>query len=179
MTISVLHQQTLLKDAGFDPGPIDGVWGRKSQKAYNEWRREKRGDQIISIDEIPGREKLEKVHPDLVKVIVRASEIAEVPFKVLEGDRSVSRQRRLVAKGASKTMNSRHIVAANGWAHAVDVAPLDEGQVSWNWSLYYPLADAIKQAANELGVPIEWGGDWRSFKDGPHWQLPWDLYPGK
>jgi len=32
-------------------------------------------------------------------------------------------------------------------------------------------------APRRLRVPIEWGGDWRSFKDGPHWQLPWAEYP--
>lgn len=40
-------------------------------------------------------------------------------------------------------------------------------------SVYHKLADAMKQAAKELNVPIEWGGDWRTFKDGPHFQLPW------
>lgn len=43
--------------------------------------------------------------------------------------------------------------------------------------LYYKIADAMKQAADELRIPIEWGGDWRTFKDGPHFQLPWAQYP--
>jgi peptidoglycan L-alanyl-D-glutamate endopeptidase CwlK len=30
----------------------------------------------------------------------------------------------------------------------------------------------MKQAAYELNIKIEWGGDWKSFKDGPHFQLP-------
>ena len=29
----------------------------------------------------------------------------------------------------------------------------------------------MKQAAKELGVNIVWGGDWKSFKDGPHFQI--------
>lgn len=116
--------------------------------------------------------KLKGVHPDLVRVVRRAAQIAPVEFTVLEGVRTLSRQRELVAKGASKTMRSRHLTG-----HAVDIAPLDKGKVSWHWPHYYPLADAIKEAARLEKVPLEWGGDWKSFKDGPHWQLPWKNYP--
>jgi peptidoglycan L-alanyl-D-glutamate endopeptidase CwlK len=35
----------------------------------------------------------------------------------------------------------------------------------------------MKTAAAAEGVPVEWGGDWRSFFDGPHFQLPWASYP--
>lgn len=122
------------------------------------------------------REKLQGVHPDLVKVVKRAIELTEVDFRVLEGKRTVARQRQLVKAGASQTMNSRHI-PKNGVAHAVDLGALVEGKIRWDWPLYYKIADAVKQAAKELKVPIEWGGDWKKFKDGPHWQLPWKQYP--
>lgn len=119
------------------------------------------------------RERMEGVHRDLVKVFERAIQISPVDMTVLEGRRTVERQRQLVASGASKTMNSRHITG-----HALDVAPLDEdGKVSWAWPLYNRIAPSIKQAAVEVGVPVEWGGDWTDLKDGPHWQLPWDRYP--
>ena len=121
--------------------------------------------------------KLDGAHPDLRKVIIRAAQISSIDFTVLEVVRTVARQRDLVAKGASKTMKSRHLPGANGKSHAVDIAPLDGGQVSWAWPTYFKLAPIIKQAAKEVGVPIEWGGDWRTFKDGPHWQLPWAQYP--
>jgi peptidoglycan L-alanyl-D-glutamate endopeptidase CwlK len=121
--------------------------------------------------------KLDGAHPDLVKVIKRAATLSDIDFTILEVVRTPARQRELVAKGASKTMNSRHLPGADGKSRAVDIAPLDGGQVSWAWPLYHKLAPIIKQAANDLDVPIEWGGDWRSFKDGPHWQLPWKAYP--
>jgi len=121
--------------------------------------------------------KLEGAHPDLRKVIIRAANMSDLDFTVLEVLRTQARQKELVAKGASKTMNSRHLPGADGKSRAVDIAPLDGGQVSWAWPLYHKLAPIIKQAALELDVPIEWGGDWRSFKDGPHWQLPWKSYP--
>lgn len=115
---------------------------------------------------------LRGVHPDLVKVIRRAIQITKIDFKVLEGVRSVARQRELVKKGASQTMKSRHI-----HGYAVDIAPFVAGQVRWDWPLYFQLAATVKQAAKDVGVSVEWGGDWKTFKDGPHWQLPARKYP--
>lgn len=111
--------------------------------------------------------RLKGVHPDLVKVVKRAIEITPIDFTVLEGLRTKERQRLLVARGASKTMNSYHITG-----HAVDIAPLVNGQVTWDWKYYNELAPVIKQAAKELGINITWGGNWKTFKDGPHWQIP-------
>lgn len=115
---------------------------------------------------------LRGVHPDLVMVVRRAIQITSVDFTVIEGRRSVARQKELFKQGATQTMRSRHI---NGFA--VDIAPYIGGKVRWDWPLFYKLADAMKRAAAEVGVPVEWGGDWASFKDGPHWQLPHKLYP--
>lgn len=123
------------------------------------------------------RIKLEGAHPDLVKVIERAAALSSMDFTVLEVLRTKARQQELVAKGASRTMNSRHLAGPDGKSRAVDIAPMDSGQVSWSWPLYNKLAPIIKQAAKDLGIPIEWGGDWRTFKDGPHWQLPAAKYP--
>lgn len=116
--------------------------------------------------------KLKGVHPDLVKVLNRAIELTPVDFAVIEGLRTVERQKELLASGASKTMKSRHITG-----HAVDIAPFVGGEIRWDWPLYRKIAPAVKQAAKEVGVPIEWGGDWIKFKDGPHWQLPRRKYP--
>ena len=118
------------------------------------------------------RQRLAGLHPDLVKVVERAIEITEVDFTVLEGMRTVARQRQLMASGATRTMNSRHLTG-----HAVDLGAWVGGEVRWDSPLYHKIAAAMKQAARELDQPIEWGGDWRSFKDGPHWQLPWKQYP--
>lgn len=118
------------------------------------------------------RERLQGVHPDLVRVVERAIATTPLDFTVLEGLRSRARQAELFAKGATKTMNSRHLTG-----HAVDLGAYVAGEVRWDWPLYDKLAEAVKVAAAELGVPIEWGGDWTSFRDGPHWQLPWREYP--
>ena len=116
--------------------------------------------------------RLEGVHPDLVRVVKRAAATSSLDFTVLEGLRTLDRQRQLMGLGATKTMNSRHLTG-----HAVDLAPMVGGTVRWDWPLYHQLAAIVKSAAKAENVPVQWGGDWRTFKDGPHWELPWKQYP--
>lgn len=122
-------------------------------------------------------ERLEGVHPDLVAIVEAAAPAMPWDILVVEGIRTVERQRELVAHGASQTMHSRHIPGDDGLGKAVDLAPAPDGQPSWAWPLYYVIATQMKAAATNLGTPVEWGGDWTSFKDGPHWQLPHATYP--
>ena len=143
-------------------------------------------------------QRLDGVHPDLVRVVKRAIELSTVDFGVIEGLRTQERQAELFAQKATKTMNSRHITG-----HAVDLAPFIGGQPRWDWPLFYPLADAVKKAAIELKVPIVWGGVWdkqiselgdmekavenyvarrkkaghKAFIDGPHVELDRRYYP--
>lgn len=117
------------------------------------------------------RARLQGVHPKLVKVIERAIEITQIDFAVHEGLRTPDRQRRLVASGASQTLNSKHLKQADGYGHAVDLLPyLDTDgngtpEISWHWAHYYPLAEAVRQAAKELGVRVRWGGCWACLND--------------
>ncbi len=110
------------------------------------------------------------VHPDLVKVVRKAAE--KFNFVVIEGLRTKIRQLELVKAGASQTMNSRHLTG-----HAVDCAVLVAGKIRWDWPLYAALAAAMKEAAKELNVAIVWGGDWKTLKDGPHFELDKKFYP--
>ena len=115
---------------------------------------------------------LKDVHPDLVKVVERALELTEVDFVVVEGVRTEEKQRQYVESGASKTMNSRHLTG-----HAVDLIAWVDRTVNWSLTYYEKIAASMKEAGRELGIPVEWGGDWKTFKDGPHFQLPWKEYP--
>jgi len=116
---------------------------------------------------------LQGVHPDLQAVVKTAAQhINGFEFVVTEGIRTKDRQIKLVSIGASTTMNSRHLTG-----HAVDLAAVYNGAIRWDWPLYFQLAYAMKNAAAMRRIPIEWGGDWDTFKDGPHFQLPWDDYP--
>lgn len=117
-------------------------------------------------------ERLQGVHPDLVRVVHRAIALTPVDFTVLEGLRSHERQQTLVASGASQTLNSRHITG-----HAVDLGAWVDNQVDWSWPLYHQIANAMKAAANELGISIVCGADWKKFPDGPHFELDRKYYP--
>jgi len=112
------------------------------------------------------------VHPDLQAIVMRASE-GPLYFIVTEGLRSAERQAYLVAHGKSRTLRSRHRTG-----HAVDLAVVRDGVAMWDWPSYALLARIVKAAAAELDLPVEWGGDWQSFRDGPHFQLPWATHPG-
>jgi peptidoglycan L-alanyl-D-glutamate endopeptidase CwlK len=116
--------------------------------------------------------KLLGVHDHLVRVVQRAIELTDVDFIVTEGVRTKARQRELFDKGATRTLNSRHITG-----HAVDLAAMVGNEVRWDWPLYPRIAAAMKAAAREYHVPIVWGGDWRTFKDGPHFELDRSMYP--
>tara|TARA_R110000787_G_scaffold163632_1_gene276795 strand:+ start:2993 stop:3313 length:321 start_codon:yes stop_codon:yes gene_type:complete len=100
----------------------------------------------------------------MVAVVKRAIEITDVDFTVIEGIRSVERQRELLKGGHSTTMNSRHITG-----HAVDMVPWP---VDWeDLERFEMMAKAMKTAAKELDISIVWGGDWKSFYDAPHFEL--------
>lgn len=118
------------------------------------------------------KENLKGVHPSMVRVVERAIEITPVDFRVTEGLRTWERQRELFNAGKSKTMNSRHLQG-----FAVDVVALPDNKVSWDMKHYRTIADAFKQAAKELNIPIVWGGDWVTFKDGPHFELDRKAFP--
>lgn len=120
--------------------------------------------------------RLKGVHPDLVRIVNRCAREwtdASTGFIVTCGVRTIEEQKLLKAKGASKTLRSRHLTG-----HAVDLACTLGEQVRWDWPMYDRLAKAMKAAAHKEKVPLEWGGSWPKFRDGPHFQLPWAQYPG-
>lgn len=138
-----------------------------------------------------GEAKLSAVHADLQDVIRAASAQCDVPFTVIEGLRSIERQRKLVAARASKTLRSRHLTghAVDLWPTNADGIALKSGQAfparsqeartadALLWANLRIIAATVKQVAAERGVALEWGGDWASFPDGPHFQLSWGRYP--
>lgn len=112
------------------------------------------------------KDRLVGVDDRLVRLVNRAIEITEVDFAVTEGLRTVERQTELVNKGFSQTIKSKHLTG-----HAVDLAAYVDGKISWDKPFYYKIADAMKKAAQEQEVAIRWGGDFKSFFDGPHFEL--------
>jgi len=129
----------------------------------------------------------------LVRAVHRALEISTVDFAVHDGIRTSEEQKKLVAAGASKTMKSKHLDG-----RAVDLVPVINGKLRWEWPAIYPIAMAMKQAAEEQGLSLTWGGVWSrrledlsdlekdvaayveerkalglsAFLDGPHFEIP-------
>ena len=115
-------------------------------------------------------QNLSGVHPDMQAVVKKAIEITGVDFTVIEGIRHIDRQRQLLKEGKSTTLNSRHITG-----HAVDMVPWP---VDWeDLDRFETMAEAMKDAAEELDISIVWGGDWKSFYDAPHFELDRKKYP--
>lgn len=117
-------------------------------------------------------DRMSGIHADLYAIVRLAIRLTKVDFTVLEGLRTLERQSELVKQRASKTMNSRHLTG-----HAIDLGAWINGRISWDWEHYHKINAAMKESAKKLNIPIEWGGNWSSFKDGPHYQLPWEGYP--
>lgn len=115
---------------------------------------------------------LDTVHPDLQTVIKLGLRRSPIDFGITEGVRTKARQQEMFNARLSKTLNSRHI-----HGYAVDVVAFVGGKITWEWKYYELIAAAIKEASKELGIPIEWGGDWANFRDGVHFQLPHGKYP--
>lgn len=108
------------------------------------------------------------VHPKLVEVANLAIAISEQDFSVHDGLRTKVEQQKLLAKGAAKTMDSKHLKQADGYGHAVDLVPYINGKLRWEWPPIYIIAEAVHKAAAECGVQLIWGGVWdRKFNELP------------
>ncbi len=117
-------------------------------------------------------DRLQGVHPDLVRVVNHAITITDVDFGVLEGLRTLDRQKLLMAQGATRTMNSRHLYGC-----AVDLGAFVDGCLVWTPALYQKVWDSVRIAAGDENVPVTWGGSWLQFKDLDHFELPEKIYP--
>lgn len=138
--------------------------------------------------------KLEGVDSRMQDVVKEAITLTKVDFGVICGMRTEDEQRELVAKGASKTMKSKHLDGL-----AVDLMAYIGSRASWELNLYDDIADAMAEAARDNNVKIRWGAAWhidsiadwdftmqdamnsyvdlrraqgrRPFIDGPHFEL--------
>lgn len=132
--------------------------------------------------------RLRTCHPDLEKLFLEVDK--HWANTILEGKRTVEQQRANVAKGVSKTMDSRHL---DDPSNAVDAAP---DPLSWpkmhehlaellshlsaqerrqmtkhileyakQMARWYYFAGFVLGAAKQMGIDIRWGGDWDSDRD--------------
>jgi len=111
-------------------------------------------------------DRLEGIDDRLQAVIKMAITMTKTDFGVVQGMRTIEQQKELVAKGASQTMKSKHLEGK-----AFDIMAFINGRASWELSVYDDLADAIKEAAIQLNVPICWGAAWGT----PEMSYPMDI----
>ena len=119
---------------------------------------------------------LKGVHPDLAEVISTAIITSPYDFTVTEGVRSAARQRELynARPRVTKTLNSKHLLQADGTGHAVDLYVFDPSQPNGadeRVATYRRLNDHIQEVARRLGISVTWGGDFQGFFDGHHWEI--------
>ena len=113
--------------------------------------------------------KLVGVNQQLVDVVKLAITKSPLDFKVTEGLRTAERQCELLTQKKTQTLKSRHIVG-----QAVDICVIINGKANWDFDNYKKVADVFYACAEELNVKITWGGIWKSFRDGPHFQIELD-----
>lgn len=218
MSSYISEVQTKLKKLGYYTGVIDGIAGNLTmdavRKALSNGDIEPKDVVVVGVlnksdpalvepqfKAVGSRgfklshasvDKVNKVNYDLWRVVRLAVKYTTQDFEVIEGLRTKERQRQLVNSGASQTMKSKHIDGK-----AVDLTPLINGNISWDWKYFYPIAEAMRKAAKELNVKIRWGGAWavlndtskpttelvkdyiaerrklgkKAFTDGPHFEL--------
>ena len=109
---------------------------------------------------------LSTVHVDLQQIVKKAITISEIDFGVTEGIRTISQQMTYVKKGVSKTYNSYHL-----HGHAIDLFAWVDNKVNWSPKYYHKINTAMQSAANDLNIKLTWGGNFKSFFDGCHWQI--------
>ena len=112
-----------------------------------------------------------KLNPSLRTLFMEAIKDAPLDFTIIETVRTKEKQLEYVTKGASKTMRSRHIPETNssGFCEAVDAAPYP---IDWNdKERFKKLAAHILKKANQLNIPITWGGNFKTLVDMPHYEL--------
>jgi len=113
---------------------------------------------------------MKDIHPDLRKVVELAITLTTHDFVITQGRRTIQQQREYVNEGKSQTMHSRHLVGC-----AVDY--VDYPEFSYDLKTMGVIAQAFKEAAKQLNIPIHWGGDWKHFVDSSHIELDSDKYP--
>ena len=117
------------------------------------------------------KEKMEDLHPDMVKILNRALQLSRYDFGVSETLRAFERQKEMVASGRSMTLNSEHLAKDDGFSYAVDIYGYYDGRANYTDKVMNHISKCMYQAAFELCTAIEWGGLWTTLVDKPHYQL--------
>lgn len=177
----VLFAQRLWSSAGFYTGALDGAWGPKTQAASDAFDNdyEKHKSDIGSFLDARTESVIYTLLPK-AQICARQFMLAAstMPFtvKLLSGTRTYAEQNALYAKGRTAggaiVTNARGGQSNHNFGIAWDVGIFVDGVYYTGINkrqndAYGALAAKIKASAFE--TPLEWGGDWISIKDAPHY----------
>lgn len=104
--------------------------------------------------------ELNGVHPKLVLVVEDSAAMTKQVFAVHDGIRTLQEQHALLSAGASTTLKSLHLEQPDGYGHAVDLVPIINDRLRWEWEPIFKIAHAVAKAAKKHNVYIIWGGVW-------------------
>jgi peptidoglycan LD-endopeptidase CwlK len=170
----VVFLQRFLKCSGLYAGKLDGIWGRKTDAGMNAFEQQTAtlADQIGTFD--PGSERnIRTLAPqvqELARRFLAAVLAAGIPARVISGTRTYAEQNALYRQGRFGDPGRRVTLARGGQSNhnfglAWDIGIFRNGSYLGESPLY--------RRAAEVGLvpPLEWGGQWRTFVDLPHYQL--------
>lgn len=117
-------------------------------------------------------ERLKGIDKRLIDVCIEAFKNSPYPFGIPRdgGLRTAERQKELFDKKRSKADGYKN-KSYHQTGKAFDIYAIVNGKPSWDKIALTLIADHILKTANRMGVKLEWGGNWKSFKDLPHFQL--------
>lgn len=175
-----LFFQRLAKSNGLYAGNLDGSWGPLTQGAADAWDKLAAATaKTYGTFDARTEENIASLVPKAQRA-ARQFLIACKPFqysvKILSGGRTYAEQDAIYAQGRTKPGNKVTNAPAGSSNHnfgiAFDVGIFDgkkyfEGKTSIETQAYLALRKLTKPAVLDL----DWGGDWRTSKDYPHYEL--------
>lgn len=123
--------------------------------------------------------KLQYLHPNLQKFFRELIKISPYDFSITQGVRTAEEQNKLYQQGRTVPgkivtncdgykIKSNHQIKDDGLGHAGDIAVLINNKITWEEKYYKEVAMSARILMQKYNV--EWGGDWRNFKDLPHFE---------
>jgi len=168
----IKNLQRTLKASGFDPGPIDGEWGPKTEAAYQRSQKAHDNAQPSETNRLRTFDSRSEAN---IMALVSKAQVAARKFlaavidarinaRIISGNRTWAEQDALFAKRPPVT-RAKGGYSNHNFGIAWDIGIFEGGAYLPESSLY-AQAGQIGRAQG-----LEWGGDWRSFKDEPHFNL--------
>jgi peptidoglycan LD-endopeptidase CwlK len=174
MDPKILAEQKVLKDAGFYGGRLDGDDGPHTRAARAAFAASQTPADSAWVADPRSEGNLATLHPGvqpLAREFLRQCRAAGFRFKITSGLRTFEEQDALYAKG--RTAGGEIVTKARGghsshnFALAFDVTMFAANETTPVWDgIEYTVAAPLGKM---LG--LEWGGDWKSLNDKPHYQL--------